>query len=236
MKTIRGRARVRARRFVHPLLASLAWVFFALPISADVATNALRSRQTSIEDGPAAGQAAGKSLPVIATTKRDGVYVSKGYIDVKQNSARVGETLAGLGRYNEWALKGLDGSDPISAKYIGLITDVEPCGGNRVLVRYDIVLPWPLGSMENQAYFTMATGSIPGSMRFVSESKTLAYDWASFSFEPSPTAGGGTRVDFFLEMKFAWFIDPFLTEALYQEGIGWRAGRVAKNLAARCSE
>lgn len=175
-----------------------------------------------------------KTLAVMSTEKINNLYRTSGYIDIFVSPEIVVKELLALHNYDVWALKGLDGSDPESIKYIGLFKGFTPHGVDKMRVVYDIALVWPLGSTGNIAVFKLVRGSNPGHLTFVSDAGTIAYDYVSFSFSPELLSESCTRVSFVIETRFTWLIDPFMNVASFEKGIGFRAQKIASNLAERC--
>lgn len=175
-----------------------------------------------------------KTLAVMATEKIKNVYRTTGYIDIFVSESVVTEELVALQNYDSWALKGLDGSDQESIQYVGLFKGFAPISADKMRVIYDIALVWPLGSKGNTAIFKVVHGDVPGYLTFISETGTIAYDYVSFSFRPVFISENCTRVMFVIESQFTWLLDPLMNVKSFEKGIGFRAQKVATNLAERC--
>ena len=82
---------------------------------------------------------------------QDGSYSLTGTLTVPAPAVKVSRLLKDFHHYSRWALKGLDGKDPVSAQHIGIFRDFRYSEKNRTIILiYDINLFWPFGARNKE--------------------------------------------------------------------------------------
>lgn len=172
------------------------------------------------------------SEPSVRTVRENGAFLTEGSTHIEVEAEVAADVISDVASWGDWIFAGLDGSDPVSAKYVGIFRDVEPDEGGVAIV-YDVNLVWPFGSYGNRAPFTLEADRKSGTVILRSRGGSIAYDYASFEARVTPS-DGGVRADFRLTVKFSWIVDPFMSLNGYSGGIDWRLARVTENFIQRC--
>ncbi len=177
------------------------------------------------------------SAQSVATHKaEDGTYVTAGRVMIDRPIEVVRQVLRNRPAYSEWLLRGVDGSDPRSAEFIGVLRRIEYNEERRRFVLYyDVNLPWPFGSKDNTVDFIYAEGRSRAGTPMFSVGLARpdgALQGARLDYRLH-NLHGQTAVDFTAGIKFSWLIDLFLTLPVYSRNIEWRIQRVLRNLVER---
>lgn len=170
----------------------------------------------------------------------NGSYYTRGIVPVALPAAETAAVFADFGHYSRWALKGLDGKDPVSRKHIGIfkriVYDREK---QKVILIYDINLIWPFGSKDNEFPLDI------GSLRY--EKDRLKSFTLSFT-ESGPTIksmhvkisiiGGkdSSALDISCTIDFTWLIDPIMNVKKYKNSISGRIMILVKNIETVCGK
>ena len=177
------------------------------------------------------------SAQSVSTHKdEDGTYVTSGRVIIDRPIETVRAVLRDRPAYSEWLLRGVDGSDPRSANFIGVLRRIEYNEERRrFVVYYDVNLPWPFGSTDNTVDFIYAEGRSRAGTPMFSVGLARpegALQGARLDYRLHDLQGH-TAVDFAAGIKFSWLIDLFLTLPTYSRNIEWRIQRVVRNLVER---
>jgi hypothetical protein len=165
-----------------------------------------------------------------ATRKEKGIYITEGYIDLPDGGGDRWEVLRDFPGYDSWALKGLDGKDPISAKYLGLFSSLVYSGPGMMTLGFDVNLPWPFGSKGNKTEFRVRNEESQDSGRLVFSlaKPNFATKTVDLEIFDDEKAGPG-RLRYRLSIRFSWFLEPFFSLQGYREGVEWRILKVVGN-------
>lgn len=173
-----------------------------------------------------------------------GLYRTSGVVRVARPLESVEAVLARREAYSRWLLRGIDGSDPVSADFIGVLRhiDYHP-DRRRFVLTYDVNLPWPLGSRGNTIEFAHADDRVREAARgtwlrrhriFLAQPEG-AVEVASLDYRLEAETGrdGGedhTRIEFVARIGVSWLVGLFLNLDTYRDNMEWRIERVLGNL------
>jgi hypothetical protein len=166
----------------------------------------------------------GIDLSMQTRSDAQGYYLSQGSLDFPQSFTSVQTVLLNFEKYREWATRGQDGRDPVSAKFTGILTKVNYDKAAEVLtIVYDVNLFWPFGSKDNPARFKIDAKPSPGGagdyrctigLHFMDWS--IAFEDASLGFSLTEKTDKTSRLDFSMKVKLAWFLMPFFPIEAYK--------------------
>lgn len=165
------------------------------------------------------------------------IYITTGESLFTLQYEDIQPTLTEFHRYKDWMLAGLDGRDPVSAKFIGQLTGIEYVEGNDILtVEFTVNLPWPFGSKGNRLPFSITkdTGGRDLHLFFSLNQNSAVLSRASLDLTLSPR-GSETYFTFEAQVKFSWIIGLFFSETLYKKNIEWRIMKLIENIVLRVS-
>ncbi len=170
----------------------------------------------------------------------EGQYYTRGIVPLSLPPAKVSAILSDFAHYSRWALKGLDGKDPVSRKHIGIFKNVVyRKKEHKVILIYDINLFWPFGSKNNEFPLDIV------SMKYEHnrlKSYTLSYT------KPGPTINSMlikvsiidreklSAIDISCTTDFTWLIDPIMSVKQYKKSIGGRIMILGKNIEAMAGQ
>ncbi len=170
----------------------------------------------------------------------DGRYYTRGVVPLSLLPAKASAILLDFAHYSRWALKGLDGKDPVSRKHIGIFKNVVyRKKEHKVILIYDINLFWPFGSKNNE--FPLDIVSMEYEHNRL-KSYTLYYS------ESGPTIksmlikvsildrGNYSAMDISCTTDFTWIIDPIMSVKEYKKSIGGRIMLLGKNIEAMAGQ
>jgi len=164
----------------------------------------------------------------------DGSYTTTGKLTVPFPVEKLSALLSDFSHYSRWALKGLDGNDPVSSSNIGIFKDVEFNKSKReVVLIYDVRLFWPFGSKNNR--FPLSIVSLQFENNIL-KSYTLLFNGSSptikaFSIKVSLLGEvQKTRVLITCTIKYTWFINPLMNVDGFKKSISSRVGVLADNI------
>lgn len=162
----------------------------------------------------------------------DGYYITHGSVSVPVPVFLANRIISDYRHYNRWALKGMDGRDPISKKFIGLLKDVRFIPPNTLEVYYDVNLPWPFGMKDKSVRFAIDSSIYSGrdyiKMAFTMDQEAAALEDSYLEFE---VVGNEERSEilFSFGLKFTPLVNLFFSLPSYKKNIEWRIIRVLEN-------
>ena len=170
----------------------------------------------------------------------DGRYYTRGVVPLSLPPAKTSAILLDFAHYSRWALKGLDGKDPVSRKHIGIFKNVVyKKEEHKVILIYDINLFWPFGSTNNE--FPLDIISMEYEHNRL-KSYTLSYS------KPGPTINSMfikvsiidkenySAIAISCTTDFTWLIDPIMSVKQYKKSIGGRIMILGKNIEAMAGQ
>ncbi len=164
----------------------------------------------------------------------DGSYTTTGKLTVHVPVEKLSALLSDFSHYSRWALKGLDGNDPVSSRHIGIFKDVVFNESKReVTLIYDVHLFWPFGSKNNRFPLYIVSMQFENNLL---KSYTLTFNGSSptikaFSIKVSLFGEGReTRLLITCTIKYTWLINPLMNVAGYKKSISGRIGILADNI------
>jgi hypothetical protein len=174
---------------------------------------------------------------LITIKDRNRIYITRGYVEVRRPLSTVSAIINDFGTYREWALAGLDGTDPNSTDSIGLLKDIAydetACS---MTVVYDINLRKPFGSYGNTVELEVVEFEPRGNQEEVTyivlAEEPTGVEYAALEYVLYEQSGGAL-IRFTAQLKFAWYVDMFFSLEGYREGIEWRIERFLANLHGR---
>jgi hypothetical protein len=161
-------------------------------------------------------------------------YITSGVVSLDISIKEITEVLTDFDGYKRWALKGIDGKDPRSAKYNLILSDIvfEEKYKKFILI-FDVNLFWPFSSKGNRIYFDvhqrMSSTGLLQSIEFVLSERTILVPWASLSLTIYGN-GDESKIHFMSRIKMAWYIDMFFSLKLYKYNIERRILTLIRNL------
>lgn len=164
----------------------------------------------------------------------DGSYTTTGRLTVPVPVEKLSALLSDFSHYSRWALKGLDGNDPVSRSHIGIFKDVVFNNRKKeVILIYDVRLFWPFGSKNNRFPLSIVSMQYENNLL---KSYTLTFNGSSptikaFSVKVSLFGEGQeTRLLVTCTIKFTWIVSPLMNVDNYKKSISGRIGVLADNI------
>lgn len=172
----------------------------------------------------------------VNSRKVGNAFVTEGSLDSTQWGGVGREALKRFGDYKDWAFKWMDGNDPLSAKFSGKLRTLQFAQPDSMLVYYDIDLPWPFRSHGNSALFSVR-------LEQEADGERIVFSLAQRTFAVSDVVlslwfdrdTSHPRLDYLLSMRFAWFLNPFISLKSYKNSTQFRIVRVVKNFEEYCA-
>ncbi len=165
---------------------------------------------------------------------QDGSYALTGTLTLPAPVEKVSKLLADFHHYSRWALKGLDGKDPVSAEHIGIFRDFRYNEKDRTIILiYDINLFWPFGAKNKK--FPLYIVSLQTkdnilqsyTLTFTGSSPTIRSMFLKMSLK---SVHGGSQITIGVTIKYSWLINPLMNEETYKESISGRISILGNNI------
>ncbi|MFA6508432.1 MAG: hypothetical protein WCT14_20200 [Treponemataceae bacterium] len=172
--------------------------------------------------------------PVDSTSYKEGrAFVTEGSLDnvLWYDHGKI--VLTDYANYNNWALKGLDGKDPVSEKYWEQFVGFTYEKPLMMTLIYNLNLPWPFGSKNNRMHFQIDESRLDcGVLKMTLVDKPMGLENAAFFIcaEDSPTAPGARIIRFKTALTFSWFIEAILDVRGYNSHMRTIMALLAGNL------
>ena len=164
----------------------------------------------------------------------DGSYALTGTLTIPAPVEKVSALLTDFHHYSRWALKGLDGNDPVSAKHIGIFRDFRYSEKDRtILLIYDINLFWPFGAKNKK--FPLYIVSMQKKDNLL-QSYTLTFTGSSPTIRSMFIRMGlkkdikGSKLTIGVTIKYSWLINPLMNKENYKESISGRIAILGNNI------
>lgn len=165
----------------------------------------------------------------------DNFYRTRGVFVTGKPFSIVGEVMTDFSAYNTWAFRGLDGKEPGTENFIGILKNTIYYAEKDIIeLIYDVRLPWPMGSMDNVAAFSIENMENTGnrlSFDLVMRDKSLALKNASLEVDVF-TSEGGCRIESTAMIRFSFLLNLFFSLPGYRKSIEWRVVRIISNMEA----
>ncbi len=164
----------------------------------------------------------------------DGSYALTGTLIIHAPAEQVSALLEDFHHYSRWALKGLDGKDPVSAKHIGIFKDFKFSEKDRTIrLIYDINLFWPFGAKNR--IFPLYIVSMQKkdnllksyTLTFTGSSPTIRSMFLKMALKKDPK---GSKLTIGVTIKYSWLINPLMNEENYKESISGRIAILGNNI------
>lgn len=201
------------------LLFSHAFPFASQGIGAQETINQTVSDQTP------------KTVQDVKTIRYKGAVFTSGWVNSDgwhDDGLRI---ISDFPHYRDWAVRWMDGKDPVSKDFWALFTDFVYEAPDNMTLIYDVNLGWPLGSKGNKAKFSIdSTGAKAGIYRFILAKRPVGVERAELLVAGERAPGGISRFYFRLEIKFEWLFDKLINMEAYSKDMGWRLNRMIENL------
>ena len=156
--------------------------------------------------------------------RQDRFYVTEGWIDAQGWSARAAKVLGDFKSYRQWGLKGLDGKDPLSAKYWVQLTDYLNPQPSVLEVVYDVRIGGFLNVPKNTLRFNITRMGDSG-VALVMEKPPLGLEDARVNIQVVDD-----RVVFHTQLRFWGVIDGMMDVGKYRQSMECRLTNLAENL------
>ena len=148
-----------------------------------------------------------------ASYKEGRAYVTEGSLDNVLWYESGKSVLTDYSGYDNWALKGLDGKDPVSAKYWEQFVCFNYQNPEILTLTYNINLPWPFGSKNNKLRMKVDESRLDdGILKMTLMDRQFGVDECVFYIcaENSSKHPGTRIIRFKLALTFGWFIEKIL--------------------------
>ncbi|MEW5817517.1 MAG: hypothetical protein AB1798_19230, partial [Spirochaetota bacterium] len=136
-------------------------------------------------------------------------YVTEGNLNLPIPIDLLSDIVGDFNSYQKWALKGLDGSDPVSKEFIFLFKDIQfiPSTGFFEFF-YNVNLPWPFASSGNIIRFQVQNNQYDPQtkervIRLMMNDTSLFVKDVSINFELKNNSGHSS-IDYSFKVKFTW--------------------------------
>lgn len=162
-------------------------------------------------------------------------YNTSGAVILDISYKELSDILTDYDGYRNWALKGIDGKDPRSKKFVAILTDIiYQQVEQKFMLVFDINLIWPFGSKGNNIYFDIkkeynSTGLLK-TIEFSLCKPTFLVPRAVLSLKLYKDYSGGSRIYFKSRIKLAWFIDLFYTLKGFKRNFEVRIVNIIRNI------
>jgi len=173
-------------------------------------------------------------LTMVTTEESDHSYRSTGELSLPWPAEDISSRMKDFRGYDDWAPRGQDGRDPVSARYIGQLTGVRSSPGILDLV-YRINLFWPFGSSGQivRLLVTLPPGE-PGTLtrvHFLLKDPSFAVLKLEGDFSLIPKGPQESTIRFDSQMKLAWFLRPFFPLDAYRTHVVTRIETALRSFA-----
>lgn len=164
----------------------------------------------------------------------DGSYTLTGTLVIHAPVEKVSALLTDFHHYSRWALRGLDGNDPVSAGHIGIFKDFRYSEKDRtILLIYDINLFWPFGAKNR--IFPLYIVSLQKkdnllnsyTLTFTGSSPTIRSMFLRMALKKDAK---GSKLTIGVTIKYSWLINPLMNEDVYKESISGRIAILGNNI------
>jgi hypothetical protein len=178
------------------------------------------------------------ALAQTVVTHKEGLFlVTQGAIVPGNWFEKGRQTLFDLSKYQAWALKGLDGRDPVSAGYWENFKSIALLATKQLAVMYDLNLGWPFGSKNNRLLLdvddaALAQGRI--SLRLAEKGVIVEELWLELRTELNQTDPSQNSLQFRLGIHFAGIIEPFIDRAKYDAHVNNLVKTLVHDLTEYC--
>ncbi|MBN2534673.1 MAG: hypothetical protein JXB88_17445 [Spirochaetales bacterium] len=161
-------------------------------------------------------------------------YNTTGNVIFNLSCKELTDILTNYDGYRNWALKGIDGKDSRSRKFIAILTDIiYRQESQKFILVFDVNLFWPFGSKGNNIYFDIrkeytSTGLLK-SIEFELSEPAFLVPRAVLSLQLYEHSIG-SRIYFKSRIKLAWFIDLFYTLKGFKKNFEVRIVNIMRNI------
>ncbi len=166
---------------------------------------------------------------------QDHSYITSGNIMLSAGNEQLIRLIEDYTDYNLWALRGLDGNDPVSENFIGILSGIEYFPEiNSIAVIYNVNLIPPFGSKGNRMFFLIkrSGGHDESFFRnlFVLDSGSIVVKEASLELSLEEIKKNRSMLHYKARVKFSWLVDLFFDLDLYRKNIEWRIRQLVSNM------
>lgn len=164
----------------------------------------------------------------------DGSYFTTGTVILSITPDRVSAVLEDFAHYYRWALKGLDGKDPVSRKHMGIFKNVifrEKA--RQIVLIYDVNLIWPFGSKNNEFPLNIISmkyrnGHLKSyTLTFTESGPTIKSMLITLSIDGNH---GSSILKINCTTDFTWLVDTVINTRIYKKSIADRIIQLANNI------
>lgn len=139
--------------------------------------------------------------------------------------------------YKLWGIKGLDGNDPVSALWWENIQDYQFQPPDTLIVKYRLVLPWPLGTSYGQIRFRADESALAmDELRLDMIDKVFCVEQVALylAARDSPRYPGRKMVQFRVAIRFEPLIEMLVNHEDFNRHLSQLVGILAGNLETYC--
>jgi hypothetical protein len=165
-------------------------------------------------------------------------FVTEGNIDPAPWHERSMATMLDFDTYNQWALRGLDGKDPVSAGFWENFREFIHDSPDTMLLRMTLRMPKPFGTLKTDARFQIDRGKVnEGILRFTLSSQMVGVLKAVLlmTISESTRRNQEKRLRFRIIFVFTPIIETILKGKDFDDHMRIVTGILAGNLEARCA-
>lgn len=168
------------------------------------------------------------------TYDNDRYYNTAGTVSLAIPYIELSDILKDYNGYRNWALKGIDGKDKRSSKFVAILTDIiYRQEDQKFILVFDINLGWPFGSKGNYIFFDISkdetSNGLLRTVEFSLSKPTFLVPRAVLSLQLSESSSG-CRIYFRSRIKLAWFIDLFYTLKGFKKNFEVRILNIIRNI------
>jgi hypothetical protein len=155
-------------------------------------------------------------------------------IDWHQQAIR---TVTDYANYRLWAVKGLDGKDPVSAQWWERILDYQFQAPDTITVKYRLEMPWPIGTLDGQTRFRIDESALSmDQVRMDMIDKILGVEQVSLFIAAKDWGIGAKALYFMVSIRFEPLIELLLNQDDFFTHMKLVVGVVTRNLEERCRQ
>jgi hypothetical protein len=162
-------------------------------------------------------------------------FITEGTLDAGDWYQQGLANISDYANYNQWALRNLDGNDPISALHWEHFQAFQFEAPDIMIILYKLNLPWPFGSSNNRARFKIDESQLINNHLFMTlidrppglEAAILEL----FAKETEP-GSGIMKVHFKMVLNFDWFIAGLIESNSFFAHLNYVVSTLALNLEA----
>ncbi len=141
--------------------------------------------------------------------------------------------------YNNWGLRGIDGKDPVSAKYWEHFQNYEYIAPDKMVIHLSLSLPWPIGTISMLLKFKIDDSNLRRDLLLMNMIEPpFGVEKASLSLaaRDSVKDAGAKDIQFRISLRLAPLIEALLSVESLGAHMREVVGAISGNLETYCHQ